>query len=345
MYYNDYESVDELANVRADLSVMPSHTLTFTEDAVYVAQAIEESYNDLFMSIGINELAVYESTGDIIVYEGGKLSEFKDSVIRWLKGIWEKIKGFFNKVLDKFEEMRKKSVKKFGKITAADVDKIDNDKSLGKVHTFNELMKGKYLENAKSFLSDIKIAFEDLAKSKADEDALKQKQEYFLGVTCEVVSGISGVKDIKKMKERYKEKYVGEEKTVTKQFVKDNLKELIAVVMEGSTKRKIKDDYNRTKKIINDEISRVKKMEDGDIKNSFKYSVNVMKEIVVCMHAVCAVTLDICVRRYTEYRNILAKVYSYANVGDKKETSTGESYYGGYTRSYQTDLVSEAFDW
>ena len=34
MYYNDYESVNELANVRSDLSVIPSHTLTFTDDAV-----------------------------------------------------------------------------------------------------------------------------------------------------------------------------------------------------------------------------------------------------------------------------------------------------------------------
>ena len=352
IYYNESSygtnySVDELQGVRADLSVIPSYTLSFSEASLYVAEAIEESYNDLFTWIGVNELAVFESTGSQIVYEGGKLSEIKEAIIKWLKGIWEKIKGFFNKILDKFEEMRKKSVEKYKKITNADIDKIDDSKSLGTVHAFDNIEKDEYIKRAKDFLTDVKGKFNELGGKNVeelDDDALKSAKDDYVKKTPKEVSGLNAdVSSIQDMKEKLRRKYLGDEKQVNKAYAKEKLADMQAIVFEGSTKRKIKADYNGFKDFINREIKDAKKIDDAKLRGSYKYAIIVMKEILDCAHAVCGVVMDACVRRSKAYKTILAQIYKYAKVGEKG--STNESYYGGYRRSYQTDLISEAFDW
>lgn len=353
-----YEDTDELKDIKANMSVIPSYTLTFSESALYLAEYIEAGYNEMFQKIGINELAVYESTGSQIVYEEGKLSNIVETVVGWLKKAWEGIKGFFTGILNKFEEHRKKSAEKFGNITAAHVDKIEDGKKLGKVHQFAaSIDKDEFVTRASSFATEVQSEFEKFNKQDevSDED-LSNKKDELVKQVCSKLSGIEGVTDIKDMKDKMKKKYQGEGDPidVTKDFVKKNLSNMVDIVIKGKDKAYIKKQYKSVKDMINKQIKTIKKVDDSKLKAPFKYAVNVLKEIIVTVHSICAVTMDVCMRRYTEYKNILGKVYAYGKVKDdakadkKNKKSEGgqekanESY---YSRSYQTDLVSEAFDW
>ena len=116
---------EDLLKVEADMSVIPAHTLTFSENALYVAEAIERDFNEMIKNIGINELAVYESTGMQIVYEGEKLKSFKEAIIKFFQEMWKKIKAAFEAVMVKFNELRKKVNKLLPKNTSSDLDKLD----------------------------------------------------------------------------------------------------------------------------------------------------------------------------------------------------------------------------
>ena len=66
---------NDLLNVKADMSVIPAYSMSFAENALFVAEAVEKDFNTLFQNIGIQELAVFESTGVQVVYENEKLDK------------------------------------------------------------------------------------------------------------------------------------------------------------------------------------------------------------------------------------------------------------------------------
>ena len=133
MIYKNYMNISELADVQPDRSVIPSHTLTFCEDAVYVAEAIEEDYNRIFQEIGVNELAFYENTGCEIVYEAEEKQGLIQKVVQFFKNLWAKIKAGFEAILLKFQSLSKEVRNQIPNITAQQV-KSCNLTNFGKTH-------------------------------------------------------------------------------------------------------------------------------------------------------------------------------------------------------------------
>lgn len=76
----------------------------------------EQNYNTIMQAIGVEELAVYEATGEEMVYEAGKVTGFFAKVKEFFLKLWEKIKGLFKKffaMFDSFVKNDKDFVKKY----------------------------------------------------------------------------------------------------------------------------------------------------------------------------------------------------------------------------------------
>lgn len=334
-----YENVQEL-KVEADMSVIPSFSLSFVESSLYVAEAVEKDFNEMFKSIGVNELTIYESTGVAIVYEGTNLETLKNTVIDFLKKTWQKIKGLFENMLRKFEEWKKQAVKDLGKITDSALDNIDPDKTFGKVHKFNLKDIPDFGANATDVVNDAIVKFDNDPENATDIKAEIEKT---------IISKVSGeeAENLIDMKKKLTEKYAGEVVTADLEFVKKHLQDMKDIVINGNTKNDIKKQYVTTKKFIDGRISEVKKMKTGEQSKDkwIAAEISILKDALNCMNSANTCIADIAKRRFVEYRNILVHVKKAAGLKFGKEDSTTETVKNESVIASQIDLIEGAFNW
>jgi hypothetical protein len=88
------------------------------EAAYNIVVESEENYNRIIQAVGIEELAVFESTGAEMVYEGSTMGGFIEKAKQLFINMWEKIKGVFKKffaMFDSFVSSDKDFVNKYKK--------------------------------------------------------------------------------------------------------------------------------------------------------------------------------------------------------------------------------------
>ena len=332
-----YENEDIIRAVKTDMSVIPAHTLTFSENALYVAESVERDFNEMFETIGVNELAVFESTGMQIVYEGKSLKDLKDTVIEFFKKLWGKIKAFFEDVIAKFNSLSKEVKKRLPDIGSKDLDKLPDDKKFGRTHNFGKSRATSYGINAKDFAEEVSNKFEKLSKeSELDSQKVAELANELEEQICSKISGIDGVKTSKEMLDSMTKTLLGDEIEADKKFVKDNFSTIKGIVMNGLTIDVVKKKYKESRQFIDECIKTAKGYTDERAKVASS-EIKVLKSIGQCMNQANAKGIDICKRRYNEYRNILVRVaVALGKVDSVKESTT--SY------SAQLDLIEAAFD-
>lgn len=319
--------------IETDRSAIPAGCLSFTEQALYVAEATETEFNKLFESVGIDELAVFESTGTEVVYEGAKLDEFKNKAINLFKGIWAKIKHAYELITDKFKEMTYGNKKNFSKVSAADLNKLDSEMTFGKTHHFN-FGGSNARERADKLVKDIKDIF-DLNRTSDEKLEISEFQD-------KIVSEISGTDktSIKEAKTELSKKLIGDEFEVDLSWVKKNLDSLQITVFNPPTNN-IKSSFNDEKKLIDNIIKEIKGFKSEDV-NSAKTSIGLLKDVESTLHTCMSAEMDVLKRKYGEYRNVFTKVYLATKKASKAKKVT-ESVEDVVTS--QQDLVESCFDW
>lgn len=78
----------------------------------------EQNYNNMMKMIGINELNVFETTGQEMVYEAVDIKGFIAAAKKFFLNLWEKIKGLFKKFFSMFDaavKNDKEFLKKYNK--------------------------------------------------------------------------------------------------------------------------------------------------------------------------------------------------------------------------------------
>lgn len=88
------------------------------EGAYAIVAESEANYNSIMQAVGVAELAVYESTGEEMVYEAGDVKGFLGKVKEFFVNLWEKIKGLFKKffaMFDSYTKSDKEFVNKYKK--------------------------------------------------------------------------------------------------------------------------------------------------------------------------------------------------------------------------------------
>ena len=82
--------------------------------------------NKLFESAGIEELAVFESTGCEIVYEGARFEELKKTVVSIFVKIWEAAKKMFANITYAFKMGQNKLNEGITKLNAKLSEEVGN---------------------------------------------------------------------------------------------------------------------------------------------------------------------------------------------------------------------------
>ena len=100
-------SIYESSNYLDDVEEKEIYTEDFMEAALQNVYENTCNHHAMMKSIGIAELAVYESTGEEIVYEAGTASGIFEKIKAMLKKIWEKMKSLFTKFLAKMQSFGK----------------------------------------------------------------------------------------------------------------------------------------------------------------------------------------------------------------------------------------------
>lgn len=328
-----------IGDVPTNRSVIPEGCLSFAEQSLYVAEYAEEEFNALFESIGLEELFVFENTGSTILYEGAKLDSFKKKVVTFFQKIFAAIKGAYEKVLDFFEKKRRESVRQLVNIDSSYLKLIKDDQDFGITHEFNiSDMDNVFESGAKTMLLDTQDAFNAIVKKPSDDMKSRAAdcRDDLLDKLVAKVSGCTGYSTIGEVRKPLTEKLTGEEVKVTKKWLDKNLGELTNVVKKGTSKRDIQKSYKEEKSTFDKLIKQLKQSKDENIVKVANEEIAVLKATVTALHSCMNIKIDVCKRRYSEYKVILTKL------SKLKKESANESY---YSYSSQQDLVESAFNW
>lgn len=310
-----------LETIEANRSVIPSTCTSFEEQSMYVAEHAENILTGFLENVGINELAVYESTGEFVVYEGERLNELKAKAKSVLDRIWATIKAAYEKILAFFSSHTLNAKNKFKDLTSSDLDKFEANYNFGKTHDFSGIDKENFAEQAAKVRDQITARLDAGQQVKGE-------------ITTEyIMAQITGTSDSKmgEAKKSVKKDMMGKEVSVDKSWFSSNWKTVYDVVMAGSSKKDIKKSYKNEKDKINECIKNLKNRKDVDSINAV---VKIYAKVTTTLHSMMGVKMDVCRKRLAEYTRLLAKVYA------KKKVATKESFFG-----YQEDMVKEAFDW
>jgi len=347
------ENTDILGSAISNV-IMPNFGTTL-ESAIYVGSLCEEAYTDLMTSIGVNELAVYESTGAEIVYEAedGKPTEegnkLKDNVAGFFQKIWNAIKAMFEKAIAWFKEkIHTAKVNKADKIVAAWNKKrttIPNDKTFGKGrYVFSaQLMSGtaQRFVNANNFVyTAAKNIANDIKNGNGGDIDVAAK----FGDAFPVLKGIKSASDIK---EAITKSYDIPEKSedITTSWVDKNISTLKSIIVDGVDTQAIKKGYQTLKGEVNKLANEVKSGEGDQV----KAKASAITKIMSYVSATNAAYIDLLKNRYNECNRIVASIGIALKFGKKVEATKGEDQYEEETsakgESAIIAAVEEAFNW
>lgn len=111
-------SMSNTANVVAVEAQAYPDSMSIMETALTAVIETESNWTTLMKAVGIQELAVLESTGEEIVYEAGTLRDFANTVKEFFVKIIKKVKGIFESFIAKINSYisdDKEFVKKYRK--------------------------------------------------------------------------------------------------------------------------------------------------------------------------------------------------------------------------------------
>lgn len=331
--------MEALSAENANREVIPDSCLSFSEMADYTAEFTNEEFNKMLESIGLDELAVFEATGSLIVYEAEKLATLKARIANHVKDIWAVYKNFWEKCIADIQ----KDVKIASKLPSADLSDIDKSKNFGKVHQFD--FKSKYDSNAVSFSREIKKTFNGI--SDEDSDAAKEAKNLLSDVICSKISGVD-CKTTKEMKKALKNKINGEVATVNGAWVKRNWNNIMDVVNGKKSVELAKQAYNKEKEAFAQITAQLDSI-DNDISGIVAAWSYMIDTTLSTMHTCYAIEMDACKRRVKEYTNIVAKVASMypakkAVKESNEENADGESTPSAEEKEDTDTAVEESFE-
>lgn len=345
--------LDELADVQAGSIDMDCNVM---EMADILNESMERTYNDLFKSVALDELAAFSESGQIVIYEEGTLESFKNKIIDWFKKVWANIKKAYDTFLDKMDKMAKEFKKKMleiagGKDNAKEaLEKFEDGKIYYKNYDFGKPDDDVDFSSAFSNLNLVKAA-EELSKvRKTYEDALKgndlnskvdaeknsktaMKAYAYFGMDDPATSDVRK----KVFNHMIKGSSNGKNHGYSGGWIKQNYKGIVSYVTEfGVVKRQIKRAYAEDKNTINKMIAEVKK---SNKEEPTKLFVTYAKKLISINNGVKSANLQYITMKYNCYRAIVMRVIS-ARVLKPKPTK--ESATVGSCTS-QVDMVSELF--
>ena len=185
---------DTLDSIREDSSVEVYENYDLMEEGYVAIGVMNENYNRLMSTIGIQELVALESTGEELVYTEGVLGSLVNGIKNFLKKIWERIKSLFKHfmmIIDGYMKNDKDFCNKYRKQIYAYHDLSDFTFKgykwtidTGKINDALELcqythVKDMHFKDGGQHLKDAMSTLSTGPNENSTEDAYKKALEYF----------------------------------------------------------------------------------------------------------------------------------------------------------------------
>lgn len=340
-----YENEDIFAT-EADGSGIPDYALSFAEQSLYVTAMVEENFLNMEKELGINEFCAYEESGEEFIYEGATFQAAKDKIIAAFKYIWSKIRGAYEKLLNKVKDAKKKAIEEFAK--QADPSKLPEGFKPRKAHEFTGLTTefiNKISANTNA-LAD-KVAEYNNGSGMVDIGSYKEMIDNLdfaveLGKNG-VISGTASTYE--ELRQELKKELEGDVVEFTADKIKSNWKDIEAAAKtKGEFYNIVKAAYKNEKKTIDKMVSTIRKIKETDAAVLKVLSAK-LKDIYMGSHSILFTVMDVCKKRDTEYTSILvavAKATGGKAKDAKEEEPKNESVQLGTT---QKDLIEASFEW
>lgn len=347
------KSENMLEAVETDRSFIPAYCETVYEQSLYLAEGAESIFNEMFKNIGIEELAVYESTGMTVVYEGAKLEELKKTLLAALDKLWGAIKHSFEQMMAKMKQ--KVLDGKFKSVNRESIKNLPTDLKLPSIHEYPGLdhsKKPEFAANAGKVFVELRDNTPD--KNGEDQKALDQFKVDMDGLKIYAeVSGITDAKSAADIKAKLKEQIIGAAKEITvADLMKDStLVNMQLAVQQNEILKMIKEGYNAEKKNIDSLKSMVKGIK-SDFSEQFKVLSSAVKDLVIALNTCHSIYLDCAFMQMREYGAVLAACaasLAKANKGAKKDEKPADEVQHNSAMleavTSQKDLVDSYFAW
>ena len=265
-------------------------SLDIEESFSQMALENERNFNNIMMSVLVNEATYYAQTGTELVYEGDMLKNVWDKIKSFFKKAWEKIKAIFSKViswissviksdkafLEKYgEKIKKANGHKINVRGFKDYDCFDNTFAKNIINGMSSIVVvvSAHMNQAVEFANDLaNVAVSAFDKDEDDtkevkkfiskttkmqfkrdtgkESPEKTKARFWKDVASRI--GYDGTNKIKSLEDFIKEnnKYIDDAKDKTIEKVDANA--VISIIRDAKLSKKcIKGAYDGAKKTIN----------------------------------------------------------------------------------------------
>ena len=281
--------------IKPNLSIFPSYC-SLKEATEYAVLQEEEEFNSILRGLALNELAVFEATGQVKVYTEADASSLKEKIKGFFEKVWEKIKTLFEKLLRGIDmimsKFRDKNLnKKFEKIEELikeiPEEKMDELKNNIEIHQWENLEKF----NSQDY---IKTIFGEVNGKSIDVEAMYSKANSVLGKYMD--SGVE-IKSISALQNAFAKWMMGEEVAPSD----ENMKKVIDVIRNYKRfSNGIKAAFNDQKKSI---MKLAKEFEIGEDEEANEANKKNLENAKVAAQLITAIGGGVCAayrKRFTE---------------------------------------------
>ena len=293
--------------------------LTIEECMVVAVEESDKAWNQIMQGIALSEIRELAESGEVMIYEEGKISGIIESFKKWVSGVWARITGLFEKFMKWVREKLsgdKRFIKKYKeKILKATVP-ADGLNIGGKWYTFAGLKSA--VKNAQNIGFSGPAAIDSMTEEKKDT--------LVKGIYSACVDGATK----SDFKEKFKKVLIGEEKTGNIPASQINKPEVVEDIEKSQeTMNAARTTYKGVKNTLNKAISSAKKTkkdnkEDGYAKKVSLY-VSYLKEVIKLESDICSGIIS-ALKMYNKQNKAIGRKLAKAAAEKKESGAKNESY-------------------
>lgn len=283
----------EIMEAGINNTLIPSYA-SLNEAVFYLLEDNERNFSNLIENIGLKELAFYESTGTVLLYEekSEESQEAKKGTGNFITKAWANIRSLFERLLEQAKKL-------FEKVTSAIGGLVNKGSDAAKVSKAAGVTKKASYDDLLAAVDKIDDSFFESLKSTAwsyksfGGSNLNQHDAYFdisKFVDAEAIKTNWRINEINP--EEVKKKIRGDEEPINKQVVKNNFKAIYDSVTNNAAQTKeIKSFYGAAKVNFDKRLKDAKKAESnkeeiGKIKALIQASTVIYSAIISEYYAV-----------------------------------------------------------
>ena len=134
---------ESLDKIEPNKDIIPEHCLSFSEMSLYLEKINHDSVTDILESISEKEIKYLKENNELKSYNEADIEDLKDRLDLHFRDRWAGYKGFWESVIDKFDD----TLCKLRPLDEINFSMIQENRVYGKIHDFIDYDKVSFAEN------------------------------------------------------------------------------------------------------------------------------------------------------------------------------------------------------